>query len=115
MALTITGRLAALDCTAGALRDIYTVPVSRVADVNITVVNRTNFSTSIRIAHIKNGVAAGVTSKDYLLYDFPTSALIINYAPIEKSGVLMQAGDTIAVSSNSRDVSVQINGIEEDA
>lgn len=116
MAVPITGQLAALDNAGDAtLRDVYTVPASRAADVNITVSNRADTDTNIRIAHIKNGVAAGVANEDYLLYDLPTGKLSDNRAPLEKNGVLMEAGDTIAVYTSASAVSVQINGIEEDA
>lgn len=112
----IRGRLAALDNAGDAtLRDVYTVPTSKVADVNVTVLNRSNTDTSIRIAHIKNGVASGVTNKDYLLYDLPTSSLASNLAPISITGLMMSEGDTIAVYSSSSAASVQVNGIEEDA
>lgn len=116
MALPITGQLAALDNAGDAvLRDVYTVPGSRAADVNISIANRSDVDTAIRIAHIKNGVASGVANEDYILYDLPTGALASNFAPIEKTGVMMGAGDTIAVYTSASAVSVQINGIEEDA
>ena len=59
MAIPITGRLAALDNAGDSvLRDVYTVPASRAADVNITIANRADADTNIRVAHIKSGVAA---------------------------------------------------------
>ena len=116
MAISITGQLGALDNAGdGTLRDIYTVPGSRAADVNINIANRANTDTNIRIAHIKNGVATGVANEDYLLFNLPTGSLASNFAPIALSGVMMEAGDTIAVYSSASAVSVQINGIEEDA
>ena len=43
MAISITGQLGALDNAGdGTLRDIYTVPGSRAADVNINIANRAN-------------------------------------------------------------------------
>jgi hypothetical protein len=116
MALPITGQLAALDNAGDAtLRDVYTVPASRSSDVNITIANRADTDTAIRIAHIKNGVAAGVANEDYLLFDLPTSTLASNLAPIQLNGIMMSAGDTIATYTSASAVSVQINGIEEDA
>lgn len=116
MALPITGRLGALDNTGDAtLRDVYTVPVGRAADVNVTISNRSDTDTSVRLAHIQNGVAAAVSDEDYIIYDLPTSVLADSRAPVEKTGLLMAAGDTIAVYSSDSDVTVQVNGIEEDA
>ncbi len=111
----VRGQLAALDNTGdGTLRDVYTVPASKISDVNITVANRADTATNIRVAHIKAGVASGVTNKDYLIYDLSTIKLASNFSPISITGVLMSAGDTIAVYSSASDVSVQVNGIEED-
>tara|TARA_R110002096_G_scaffold757_1_gene4293 strand:+ start:445 stop:795 length:351 start_codon:yes stop_codon:yes gene_type:complete len=116
MALDTTGRLGALDNAGDAvLRDVYTVPVGRAASVNITIANRADTDTNIRIAHIKNGVAAGVSNEDYLLFDLPTGSLASNFAPIQLTGVMMETGDTIAVYTSASAVSVQVNGIEEDA
>ena len=116
MPAIIKGRLDAADVPGtGTLTDIYTVPLLREADVNINIANRSDTDTNIRIAHIKNGVAAGVTAIDYLLFDLPTSKLASNLAPITNTGILMSAGDTIAVYSSASAVSVQVNGLEGDA
>lgn len=116
MAIDITGQLGALDNAGDAtLRDVYTVPVGRAASVNLTIANRADTDTAIRIAHIKNDVATGVANEDYLLYDLPTGSLASNFAPISLTGVMMSAGDTIAAYTSVSAVSVQVNGIEEDA
>jgi hypothetical protein len=112
----VKGQLGAVDVPGtGVLTDIYTVPVSKEADVNITVANRSDTNTNIRIAHIKNGVASNVSNEDYIIYDLPTSSLASNFAPIPRDAVLMSAGDTIAVYSSASAVSVQVNGIEGDS
>jgi len=115
MAINITGRLGGASIGTGTLTDIYTVPAGRAASVNVNVANRSDVDTSIRIAHIQNGVAASVGDDDYLMYDLPTSSLASNFAPIQLTGVLMGAGDTIAVRSSDSAVTIQVNGIEEDA
>lgn len=118
MAAAIKGRLGAEDVPGtGTLTDIYTVPTAvpkRESDVNITIANRADTDTSIRVAHIKGGVAAGVTNKDYLTFDLPTGKLADNRAPLPYTAILMQEGDTIAVSSSDSAVSVQVNGVEAD-
>ncbi len=112
----IRGQLAAVDVsTLATLTDVYTVPTSRVSDINITIANRADTDTNIRVAHIKNDVAANVAVEDYLLFDLATSSLASNYSPLSFTGIMMGAGDTISVYSSASAVSVQINGIEEDA
>ena len=112
----VRGQLGAVDVAGtSTLTDIYTVPVGMVSDVNITIANRADADTAIRLAHIKNGVATGVANKDYLIFDLQTADLASNFAPISITGVMMTAGDTIAVYSSSSAVSVQVNGIQEDA
>lgn len=116
MAITELGQLNATNVPGtGVLTDTYTVPESMIADVNITVANRADTDTAIRIAHIKNGVAANVVVESYLMFGLQTALLSANVAPISFTGILMTAGDTIAVYSSASAVSVQINGIQEDA
>lgn len=111
----VKGQLAASDVPGtGTLTDVYTVPALKEADVNITVANRADTATDIRIAHIKGDTASGVANEDYLMFDVGTGSLISNLAPIFISGVIMGVGDTIAVYSSASAVSVQINGIEGD-
>jgi hypothetical protein len=111
----VRGQLGATDVPGtSTLTDVYTVPASKLADVNITVANRSNTITNLRIAHIKAGTAASVANEDYITYDFPSNALVHNSAPFIISAVLMGAGDTIAVYSSASAVSVQVNGIEDD-
>lgn len=116
---TVKGQLGAIDCAGdGVLRDVYTVPNTpdKEASVLITLVNRTTLATLIRLAHIKNGVAAGVATKDYIWYDLDTNDLVVHNAPMNPPFILtMAAGDTIAVSSSAQAISAQVNGIEGDA
>lgn len=112
----VRGQLGAVDVAGtGTLTDIYTVPEGMVSDVNITIANRADTDTAIRLAHIKNGVAADVSNEDYLIFDLQTASLASNFAPLSITGVMMTAGDAIAVYSSSSAVSVQVNGIQEDA
>lgn len=111
----VRGQLAAVDVPGtGTLTGIYTVTTSKVADVNLTLANRTNTITNFRIAHIKNGGVGAIANEDYLTFDFPTSALAHNAAPFVISAILMSAGDTLAVYSSAAPLSVQVNGIEDD-
>lgn len=116
MAASILGQLGAVAIAGNStLTQVYRVPANRRASVNLTIAPRAATSGNIRIAHIKNDTVANVANEDYLLYDFPNSALATQFAPIEKTGLLLAAGDTIAVYSSGPVVSAQVNGIEEDA
>ena len=111
----VRGQLAAVDVAGiGILTDVYTVPVDKLSDVNINIANRSDAATSLRVVHIKNGVASSVTNKDYILHDVNTGNFTENTAPVNLTGILMEAGDTIAAYSSTSDVSVQVNGIEGD-
>ena len=78
----------------------------------MTVANRADTATDIRIAHIKG--SSTVANEDYLMYDFSTSLLVGNRAPIQITAIAMAAADTIRVYSSASAVSVSVNGIEED-
>lgn len=116
MAVTIKGQLGALDCAGdGVLRDVYTVDPARESSVRINVVNRTTSPTLLKLAHIKNGVAAGVDNEDFIWFNLDTADLAVNNAPIPNPIITMAAGDTIAISSSAEAVTIQVNGIEGDA
>ena len=111
----VRGQLAAVDVAGtGTLTDVYTVPASKIADVNINIANRTDSNTAVRLAVIKADVAANVANEDYVIYGLETDKLATHLAPITYTGVIMGAGDTVAVYSSANAVSVQVNGIEED-
>ncbi len=110
----VQGQLGAVDVAGtGTLTTIYTVPASKAASVNITIANRADTATNIRVAHIK--ASASVANEDYLMYDFSTALLVDNRAPIIFTGIIMGAADTIRVYSSASAVSVAVNGIEDDA
>jgi len=112
----VKGQLGAVDVAGtGTLTAIYLVPASKEADVNVTICNRADTDTNIRVAHIKNAGVGSVANEDYITYDLPTSALASNFSPLSYTGIIMGAADTLAVYSSASAVSVQVNGIEDDA
>lgn len=117
---TIYGQLAAVQVPGTAtLTDVYTVPASKKADVNIRVTNSLDTNTNISIVHVKSGTALDVAPEDYIYggsaSGIPTLKFNDNRAPLTISGLLMTAGDTVAVYSSNNACAAQINGIEGDA
>lgn len=111
----VRGQLGAVSVAGtGTLTDIYTVPTAKVADVNVSIANRVDANTAIRLAVIKGATASGVAVEDYVIYGLETNKLASHLAPIVYSGIIMAVGDTIAVYSSDEAVSVQVNGVEED-
>jgi len=111
----LRGQLAAIATTTSGLIKLYTVPVSKVADVNIIIVDRSLSSTNrLYLAHIKGGGVGSVSSADYLMYYFDIGSLPDRGMPIFISGILMSAYDTLAVRSTIVGISAQVNGIEDD-
>ncbi len=112
---TLNGQLGAADVPGtGTLTSIYKVPSSRKASINLTIANRSDIDTNIRIAHIKGGNVGDIANEDYLMYDVSTGDFTSNVAPVQITGIAMGEGDTIAVYSSTSAVSAQANGIEED-
>lgn len=119
MALTDRGQLGAEVIPAtGVLTPVYTVGLSKVADVNLYIANSADTDTEIKIVHIKNGLVASIQDKDYLIggasAGLPTSSFSHNMAPFSFNAIEMTAGDTLAVSSSASALSAQANGLEED-
>ena len=112
---TVKGQLGAVDVPGtGTLTLVYTVPVGKEASVIVSVANRADTITVLRVAHIKAGVLVDIANKDYLLYDVSTADFVSNLAPVRLRAIAMSAGDTIAVYSTTSAVSAQVNGIEGD-
>lgn len=112
---TVKGQLGAIAVTGdGTLMSVYRVPASKEASVQVTIANRANTDTNLRVAHIKAGVVGDVAVEDYLLYDVNTGDFISNFAPATLPRFLMAENDTLAVYSSASAVSAQVNGIEGD-
>ena len=120
MAIQKFGQLAAVVIPAtSTLTEVYVVDAGRKADVNINIANSADTPTDIALVHIKSGLVAAVAATDYLMggsgVGLPTSTLSHHLSPVTFSGLAMGAGDSIGVWSSDSPLSVQINGIEEDA
>lgn len=99
--------------TGGALTSVYKVPVAKKATGVLSIANRSNTATSITVAQITNGNVGDVATSDYKTFELPTTALQENRAPLAYT-LIVNAGDTVAVSSSSSDVTAIFNGVEND-
>lgn len=101
-----SGTLAQSAPAATTYTTVYTVPASKVATLNINVVNRGSTTTSVRLA-----IAAA---------DTPVAAEFIEYGAaipasgvLERTGVRMSADKKLVVYASSADTSVNVYGYEE--
>ena len=100
-----TGRLAALDLTAGTDTQAYECPANIFAVVTVSVCNRAATSADIRISLTEEFPG---TTADFI--EFDTS--LLSKGVIERTGVVVAAGQKIVVRSSAADVSVVVYGIE---
>lgn len=99
------GRLGTADLAANTNTTVYTVPADNFAVVTLSMCNRSSTQRSIRVA------LAGAdtpTSGEYIEYD--TS--LVGNGTLERTGLVLSAGQKIVVFSNSVDVAAVVYGLE---
>jgi len=101
----MSGRLGKANLAANTNTDLYTVPADTIATANINLCNRTDSEITARIA-IRNG---DLGDADYLEYDTSIPA----HGVLERSGMVMSAGETIVAYASAAGVSVRVHGFEE--
>lgn len=101
----MNGRLGTADLTANVDVVVYTVPVGFVATVTIAILARTTTG-GVYCAVTQS---AEVTNQDYLEYN----ALVPVSGVLERTGVVLSAGEHIIVRSSVGGVSVRVHGFEE--
>jgi hypothetical protein len=87
--------------------DVYTVPASRSAIVQIVVANRANTDTTFRIA--LRTLGAAIANAHYLAYDV---AIRANQTLVVATGLALQATDVITAYAGTANLSVNVNGVE---
>ena len=99
------GRLGTADLAANTNTTVYTVPAATFAVVTLSMCNRSTTQRSIRVA-----VAAADTPTpgEYIEYD--TS--LVGNGTLERTGIVVNAGQKIVVFANSVDVSAVVYGLE---
>jgi len=102
-----SGRLGHAALGANSDADLYTVPVNTVTTATVNLCNRGNSPVSVRVA-IRNGAIA---NRHYLEYDAP----IPGNGVLERTGIVMTAGEVLTVRASAGTVTARAHGFEEDA
>ena len=102
-----TGRLGVADLSATTITDIYTVPASTIASVNVNVCNRTASTVKVRLALSDTTVTQG--NDEFIEYDVSIPANGV----LERTAIMMDAGKIITAYSDTANVSVVVTGVEE--
>lgn len=103
-----SGRLGAVDLVATTNTLIYTGPANTIATVSANICNRNSTSVAVRLA-VLDGAIGTLSDEDYIEYDTPLNANGI----LERTGLVIGAGQTVVAYSDTADVSVQVYGWEE--
>lgn len=98
-----SGRLAAVDISAGTNTLIYTVEGSKSFAVTLNICNRNDSDVVVRLAFV-DGVLADLDDADYIEYDIIVRAGGL----LERSGIKMTPGQSIIGYSNKSNVSFQV-------
>ncbi len=110
MAAKTHGRLGAQALAANTDTSVYSPGAGRKATCSVSICNRSSTDTTIRLAHI-DGALGALATEDYLEYETP----LPGGAVIERNGITVAAGHTIAARAAAATVSVVVWGVEEDA
>jgi hypothetical protein len=102
-----SGKLGSAALAASTDTTIYTVPASKVATVNVSMVNRGATAVRVRIAIGSNPPA----NADYIEYDAEIPANGI----LERSGLVMSASELLIARASTANVTIRAYGFEEAA
>lgn len=100
-----TGRLGAQDLSAAANTTLYTCPADTFAVVSVSLCNRANQATNIRMA-IASTATPGAA--EWIEYDTE----LLGKGVLERTGIVMDAGKVLVVYSNQANVSAVAFGLE---
>ncbi len=100
-----TGRLAGVDIAAGTYTEIYQCPTTTFAVVTVSICNRGSTASDIRLTV---GDTFPPTDTDYIEFDTSLAANGV----LERTGIVLSAGQYIGARSSSADVSIVVYGIE---
>jgi|TARA_R100000808_G_C2124053_1_gene134655 hypothetical protein len=90
----------------GSEADVYTVPSSTLAVVNISIVNNDSSNSESVVLRLVDSGDTSAAKHNIENFSLPRSAVV------ERTGVVMGAGDKLTLNASS-DVSISVWGIEE--
>ena len=99
------GRLGIADLSANTNTTVYTVPAANFAVVTLSMCNRSATQRAIRVAVAAADVP---TAGEYIEYD----TCLVGNGTLERTGIVVGAGQKIVVHANSVDVSAVVYGLE---
>ena len=100
-----SGRLGANDVAAATYTTVYTCPADTFAVVSINFLNRGNASCFVRLAVAD---ASTPTAGEFMEYDTELTAKSV----LERTGLVLSAGQLLVVYSNIANISAVTFGIE---
>lgn len=103
-----SGLLGSVDLSVGVLTAVYLVPVGKLCTLNLSICNRGNVQSKVRVALINGGVGA-VLNSNYIEYD----TIVLPTNVVERTGIVIQDGYTLAILSDVANVSVSAWGFED--
>jgi len=99
------GRLGASTLGAASNTTVYTCPADTFAVVTVNLVNRSTTSRDVRVAVATSG---SPSTAEYIEYDVE---LLAN-GVLERTGIVLSAGQRIVCYANSTDTNAVVYGIE---
>lgn len=100
-----TGRLGIADLAAATNTSVYTVPSGYFAVLSVNICNRSNSAIAVRIATADLDTPV---NGEFLEYDTE----VLGRGVLERTGIIVAAGQKIVVRSSGAGVSAVVFGIE---
>jgi len=101
-----TGKLASIDISVSTETQIYQCPSTTFAVVTVSICNRGNTTSQIRLAI--SDTALPIQAPDYIEFDTNLAANGV----LERTGIVLAAGQRIIARSSNASVSFVVYGIE---
>ena len=105
-----SGRLAKSNPSADTITAVYTCPAGYYSVITVALLNYTDSATTFKLSIVESGNTNPVVS-DYIEYDSVLSSKNV----IERTGLVLSAGQKIVMSSPTSGVVVNVYGIETQA
>ena len=103
-----SGRVAAINPTSLTETVIYTVPVDTYSVITIHIFNNGSTNSTLDLSIVESSGDTPVNPTDYIEYKTVLEA----GSQMERTGVVLSAGQTIKAFCSGSDVAIQVWGIE---